>query len=103
MKALLKISLLLNFALLSGLLFVLAAGRTNHPSATPLVQLDNTPSAAAAAVPPPANSMLTSRKLTSPKGVSAQLSTEAAVKYTHVAFTRLTAIRPAVLPLLSTK
>jgi hypothetical protein len=52
MKALLKISLLLNFALLSGLLFVLAAGRTKHPSPTPLVQLDNTPSAAAAAVPP---------------------------------------------------
>jgi hypothetical protein len=51
MKATLKISLLLNFGLLSGLLFVLAAGRTNPPRATPPTQLDHTPSAAAAAVP----------------------------------------------------
>ncbi len=51
MKAMLKISLLLNFGLLSGLLFVLAAGRTNHPSATPLIQLNSTPLPAVAAVP----------------------------------------------------
>lgn len=51
MKAVLKISLLLNGGLLSGLLLVLAAGRTNHPPATPAVEWDDTPAAAVAVVP----------------------------------------------------
>jgi hypothetical protein len=47
MKAMLKISLLLNGGLFSGLIFVLAAGRMNHSPAAPPVQMDSTPAAAA--------------------------------------------------------
>ena len=51
MKAMLKISILLNFLLLCGLLLLLAAGRRAPSEAAPPEQFDEAPSAVEAAVP----------------------------------------------------